>query len=135
MENAHCEEYFSRSSAHFKMTYLAFYVFIPPLLPQWTLLMLVALASFGIFCKYDPATTSHRGRVGSYVRCHQLLTKVTTCCILWESYYRHSFIAWRKKIPNYHILFFKITFWLFLTQVNIQSKNAKKRDDFNLNSI
>jgi len=49
MENAHCKESFSRS-ARFKMTYFA-------LLPQWNLLMLVALASLGIFCKYDPATT------------------------------------------------------------------------------
>lgn len=75
------------------MTYFAFYVFDPPLLPQWNLLMLVTLASLGIFCKYDPATTSYRGRVGVHVRCNELLTKVTTCCILWESRYRHSFIA------------------------------------------
>lgn len=97
VENAHCEEAFSRSSDHFKMTHFASYVFISPLLPQWNLLMPVALASFGIFCKYDPATTSYRRRVGAYVRCHQLLTKVTACYILWESYYRHFFIAWRKR--------------------------------------
>lgn len=72
------------------MTYFSASVFIPPLLPRLNLSMPVARAGCSIFCKYDPATTLYRERVGAYVRCHQLLTKVTACCILWESHYGHS---------------------------------------------
>lgn len=72
------------------MPYFAASAFIPPLLPQWNLSVLVARAGCGIFCKYDPATALYRERVGADVRSHQLLTKVTACCIFWESYYGHS---------------------------------------------
>lgn len=75
MENDYCEESVSRAFDYCKMMYVAWCVFIPPLLQQRLLLMLVAPASLGIFCKYDPAA-SYR-RVGAYVKCHQLLTKVT----------------------------------------------------------
>lgn len=66
MENDRCEESVSRAFHYCKMTYIACCVFVPPLLQQWLLLMLVAPASLGIFCKYDPAI-SYR-RVGAYAR-------------------------------------------------------------------
>lgn len=49
MENDYCEESVSRAFDYCKMMYIAWRVFIPPLLQQWLLLMLVAPASLGIF--------------------------------------------------------------------------------------